>query len=109
DGCIPGRLNRAGSTQPTRARSRDSRDHGGTSARRAVVPVVVLGGWNLVRVHVIGPSLGAGEFTLKCPVVGLRAVVLEPPCDLGLLCLLTAAPHGVTPSTLGAPGHTAGA
>ena len=39
----------------------------------------------------------ARELTLKCRVVSVRGVVLDVPSLLGSFCLLTAAPHGVTP------------
>src|SRR5690606_9495088 len=35
----------------------------------------------------------AAEFALQRVVVGVRAEILQLPGDLGVLCLLTAAPH----------------
>src|SRR5699024_6893507 len=48
------------------------------------------------------------QLALERLVVRLGAVVLQLPSDLGLLCLLTAAPHGVTPSTFGAGATSSG-
>lgn len=48
------------------------------------------------------PGLTVNEFSFQGSVVGLRAVVLQLPGDLGLLCLLTAASHGLDPLHLGA-------
>src|SRR5690606_23084307 len=43
------------------------------------------------------PAVAAGEFALKRVVVRVRAEVLQLAGNLGVLCFLTAAPHGLTP------------
>src|SRR5579859_4500495 len=63
------------------------------------VLVLVVG---VVRLEVacvmVQMAVRSAEFALKCRVVSVRAVVLDVPSLLGCLSLLTAAPHGVTPS-----------
>src|SRR5690606_8077704 len=47
-----------------------------------------------------GLLLGARELPCQGVVVRLRAEVLQLPSDLGVLCFLTAAPHGLDPLTI---------
>jgi len=51
----------------------------------------------LIRIMARGTTARARQLTLKCRIVSIRGVVLDIPSLLGSFCLLTAAPHGVTP------------
>src|SRR6476620_3910229 len=51
----------------------------------------------VIREVVRGTTPRARELALKGRIVSVRGVVLDVPSLLGSFCLLTAAPHGVTP------------
>ena len=87
-----------------RAAQRDVRRSSARSSSSGLLVVVaelVVVSLELVRVvepRVAGGSRSAGELTLQPFRVDRSRVVLQPAGDLGLLGLLTAAPHGSTPS-----------
>src|SRR5665647_2244560 len=74
------------------------------------VLVLVAGHVVAVPVPVRGVALGlaGGEFLLEGSVVRCRGEVLQLAGHLGLLCLLTAAPHGIDPLLRGSSYVEAG-